>query len=182
LSDHGNLASLAVDVSEYARKMYSDDTYLKSLQAELSQAEKEIKNIVEAVKQGLGLKSLQKSLTELETKQEALEDAIETEKAKLVLANIDYGIKHYFEMYAKADFKDDETRRMIFEYFIDKIYVFEDKLIADMFYSENHVEVSLDAFLASEEYAKESIKDLKLNQGSVFDKNVTGSILKIYSG
>ncbi len=32
------------------------------------------------------------------------------------------------------------------------------------------------AFLASEEYAKESIKYLKLNQGSVFDKNATGSI------
>ena len=73
-----------------------------------------------------------------------------------------YGIKHYFEMYAKADFEDDETRRMIFEYFIDKIYVFEDKLIVDMFYSDNYVEVSLDAFLASEEYAKESIKDLKI--------------------
>ena len=44
-----------------------------------------------------------------------------------------------------------------------------------MFYSDNHVEVNLDAFLASEEYAKESIKDLKLNQGPVFDKNATGS-------
>lgn len=43
-----------------------------------------------------------------------------------------------------------------------------------MFYSDNHVEVNLDAFLASEEYAKESIKDLKLNQGSVFDKNAAG--------
>ena len=31
------------------------------------------------------------------------------------------------------------------------------------------------AFLASEEYAKESIKDLKLNQGAVFDKNAAGS-------
>ena len=175
LSDQGNLASLAVDVSEYARKMHSDDTYLKSLQAELSQTEKEIKNIVDAIKQGLVSKTLQKSLSELETKQEALEDAIETEKAKLALANNDYGIKHYFEMYAKADFEDDDTRRMIFEYFIDKIYVFDDKLIVDMFYSENHVEVSLDAFLASEEYAKESIKDLKINQGSVFDKNAAGS-------
>lgn len=34
-----------------------------------------------------------------------------------------------------------------------------------MFYSDNHVEVSLEAFLASEEYAKESIKDLKLSLG-----------------
>ena len=130
------------------------------------------------IKQGLDSKTLQKSLSELENKQDALEDAIETEKAKLALANNDYGIKHYFEMYAKADFEDDETRRLIFEYFIDKIYVFEDKLIVDMFYSENHVEVSLDAFLASEEYAKESIKDLKFNKGSVFDKNAAGSTAK----
>ena len=44
-----------------------------------------------------------------------------------------------------------------------------------MFYSDNHVEVSLEAFLASEEYAKESIKDLEL---SVFDQNADGSIFK----
>ena len=75
-------------------------------------------------------------------------------------------------MYAHADFEDDETRRMIFEYFVDKIYVFDDKLIIDMFYSDNHVEVSLEAFLASEEYAKESIKDMEL---SVFDQIADGS-------
>ena len=33
------------------------------------------------------------------------------------------------------------------------------------------------AFLSLEEYAKESIKDLKINQGAVFDKNATGSTL-----
>ena len=76
-------------------------------------------------------------------------------------------------MYAHADFEDDETRRMIFGDFVDKIYVFDDKLIIDMFYSDNHVEVSLEAFLASEEYAKESIKDMEL---SVFDQNADGSI------
>ena len=47
-----------------------------------------------------------------------------------------------------------------------------------MFYSDNHVEVSLDAFLASEEYAKESVKELKINQGSVFDINAVGSTIK----
>ena len=46
----------------------------------------------------------------------------------------------------------------------------------DMFYSENHVEVGLDAFLASEEYAKESIKDLKIDQGSVFDQKTDRSM------
>ena len=40
-----------------------------------------------------------------------------------------------------------------------------------MFYSDNHVEVSLDAFLASKEYDKESIKDVEM----VFDQNVDRS-------
>ena len=35
---------------------------------------------------------------------------------------------------------------MIFGYFIDKVYVFEDKLIVDMFYYDNHVEVSPEPF------------------------------------
>ena len=48
------------------------------------------------------------------------------------------------------------------------------KLIIDMFYSDNHVEVSLDAFLASEEYAKESIKDVEM----VFDQNADHSTAK----
>ena len=43
-----------------------------------------------------------------------------------------------------------------------------------MFYSDSHVEVSLDAFLASEDYAKESIKDVEL----VFDQNADRSMLK----
>ena len=73
-------------------------------------------------------------------------------------------------------FEDDETRRLIFEYFIDKIYVFDDKLIIDMFYSDNHVEVSLDAFLASEEYAKDSIKDMEL----VFDQNADRSTIRFF--
>ncbi len=54
------------------------------------------------------------------------------------------------------------------------IMLTDDKLIIDMFYSDNHVEVSLDAFLASEEYAKESIKDVEL----VFDQNADRSIKK----
>ena len=54
------------------------------------------------------------------------------------------------------------------------IMLTDDKLIIDMFYSDNHVEVSLDAFLASEEYAKESIKNVEL----VFDQNAAGSMHK----
>ena len=47
-------------------------------------------------------------------------------------------------MYANADFDDDETRDTIFEYFIDKIYVYDDRLVITWYYSDNKSEVALD--------------------------------------
>ena len=164
LSDTEKLASLAVDVSDYCKKMYSDDSYLKSLEHELKQTENELKNVVNAIKSGCFNTIIQDTLNELESRQKSLQEAIETEKVKLSLAYDDYSIKHYFEMYADADFDDDETRDRIFEYFIDKIYVFEDKLIIDMFYSDDHTEIDLDAFIANYEGAEK-----------VFDKNAISS-------
>ena len=65
-------------------------------------------------------------------------------------------------------------KRMLLITVLFSIMLTDDKLIIDMFYSDNHVEVSLDAFLASEEYAKESIKNVEL----VFDQNAACSIVK----
>ena len=157
LSDSENLASLAVDVSAYAKKMYSDDTFLKSLQSEYKKNEKEITNVVNAVKQGHTNQILLDTLDELEIKRNALSDAIDAEKVKLSLAEDDYSIKHYFEMYAEADFEDAETRNKVLDYFVDKIWIFEDKLIIDMYYSDNHTEVDLDAFLAQYDYDRDSV-------------------------
>ena len=32
-------------------------------------------------------------------------------------------------MYAKADFDDEDTRNRVLEYFVDKIYVYNDRLV-----------------------------------------------------
>lgn len=64
------------------------------------------------------------TLDELEAKQNALSDAIYAEKAKFSLAKDNYSIKHYFEMYAEADFEDSETRNNVLDYFVDKIWIF----------------------------------------------------------
>jgi len=84
--------------------MYSDDIFLKSLQSEYKKNDKEIANIVNAIKQGHTNQILLDTLDELEAKQNALSDAIYAEKAKFSLAKDNYSIKHYFEMYAEADF------------------------------------------------------------------------------
>ena len=67
------------------------------------------------------------ALTELENKKTGIEEASETEKLKQALVEDENSIKKYFEMYAKADFDDEDTRNRVLEYFVDKIYVYNDR-------------------------------------------------------
>ena len=53
----------------------------------------------------------------VENKKTGIEEAIETEKMKQALVEDENSIKKYFEMYAKADFDDEDTRNQMLEYF-----------------------------------------------------------------
>ena len=68
------------------------------------------------------------------TKKTGIEEAIETEKLKQALVEDENSIKKYFEMYAKADFDDEDTRNQVLEYFVDKIYVYNDRLVITSYY------------------------------------------------
>ena len=61
-------------------------------------------------------------------------------------------------MYRKADFTNDETRDCIFEYFIDKIFVYEDKHVIDLFTSDDRTEIDMDIFWNNYEYAVDSVR------------------------
>lgn len=146
LSDDEKLVSLAVEVAEYSKKKYADDSYLQTLKTELKKTEKELDNIISAIKQGIFSQTVQDALNELETRKEALERAIDEEQVKLSLSHDDNSIKRYFEMYRDADFTNDETRDCILEYFIDKIFVYEDKLVIDLFTSDDRTEIDMDMY------------------------------------
>ena len=42
----------------------------------------------------------------------------------------------------RADFDNPQTRDAVMEYFVDKIYLYDDKLVATFFYSEDRTEIS----------------------------------------
>lgn len=48
-------------------------------------------------------------------------------------------------MYAKADFDDEDTRNQVLEYFVDKIYVYNDRLVITWYYSDDKTSIDLDA-------------------------------------
>ena len=47
-------------------------------------------------------------------------------------------------MYAKADFDDEDTRNQVLEYFVDKIYVYNDRLVITWYYSDDKTSIDLE--------------------------------------
>ena len=139
LNDSENVASMAVDAAAYYKKYYSDMGYLEGLQAEKKETEKALSNIMKAIEQGIFSETTQARLLELEAQKNALGEAIETEQIKKNLTQDEHSIQSYFDKYLHADFSNPETRDYILEYFIDKIYVYDDRLvITGRYYEGEH--------------------------------------------
>lgn len=78
--------------------------------------------------------------------------------------NDEYSIQKYLDMYAHADFDDEETRNGILEYFVDKIYVYNDRLVITFYYSDDKTEIALD-----------TLTEITENYGDVESSTLVGS-------
>lgn len=145
LCDTENLTSLAVDMATYYTKLNSTEKYINSLEAEIKEVDKGINNIVKAIEAGVISAALTDRLSKLEAQKEGLRDAINTEKMKQSLVTDEHSIKHYFEKYANFSFDDEETRNNVLEYFVDKIFLYNDKIVITWYYTNNKTEINLDA-------------------------------------
>lgn len=80
-------------------------------------------------------------MQELETRKKALAEAIETEKVKRELDEDEHSIKAYFGRFLYANLDDHAVRDMVLEYFVDKIYLYDDKIVLTCKYSDADYEV-----------------------------------------
>lgn len=48
-----------------------------------------------------------------------------------------HSIQAYFDRFLHADVNDPEIRDQVFEYFVDKVYLYDDKLVVSMWFSED---------------------------------------------
>lgn len=137
LDNTENLASLAVDISAYYEEQLADTSYLKSLENELKSVQKAIDNIIGAIERGIYSDSVQERLLELEERRRLLQETIQIETAKHNLKIDEISIGKFFKKYANADLENSEIRDTILEYFVDRIYVYDDKIIVTCRYTDN---------------------------------------------
>ena len=62
-------------------------------------------------------------------------------------------------MYAKADFDDEDTRNQMLEYFVDKIYVYNDRLVITWYYSDDKTSIDLDSLTEITETSESNTVD-----------------------
>ena len=68
-------------------------------------------------------------LTELECRKRALAEAIDAEEINRAIVKHGISIQQSFDEYAHADLTDPTVRDYLLDYFIDKIFVYNDRVI-----------------------------------------------------
>ena len=137
VDDEENVTALALDAAEYYEKNHNDTAYLEALEAKRREVEKSLANLVKVIEKGVVSDTVTERLTQLEEQKSALNDAIGTENVRVSLCEDRHSIQAYFDKFLHADVNDPEIRDQVFEYFVDKVYLYDDKLVVSMWFSED---------------------------------------------
>lgn len=137
VDDEENVTALALDATEYYEKNHNDTAYLEALEAKRREVEKSLANLVKVIEKGVVSDTVTQRLTQLEEQKSALNDAIGTENVRVSLCEDRHSIQAYFDKFLHADVNDPEIRDQVFEYFVDKVYLYDDKLVVSMWFSED---------------------------------------------
>ena len=122
-------ASLAVDLAAYYEEHYADNKYLESLKAERCNVQGSINNLIKSLEKGIFSGNVQKRLSELEERAKCLDEIIVVEETRKQINEDSNSITAYFEKYTNANLADKAVRDEVLSYFIEKIYVFDDRII-----------------------------------------------------
>ena len=126
-----------------------DSTILSALQAQLSEAENGIENMLNAIQQGIILDSTKKRLSDLENRKKELEIEIAQEQIKhplLTREQIEFGLTRF----RKLDLSTQKGRRALIDGFVNTIYLFDDYAIITCNYKEGEEKITFEDIEDSE--------------------------------
>lgn len=81
-----------------------------------------------------------------------MNEAIEVEKIKRSMMQDEHSIGAYFKQYENANLDDPEARDFVLNYFVDKIYVYDDHIEVTGFYSEDRCSIEWEEYKEGIDY------------------------------
>ena len=126
---------------------------LPALKRRLRENQKEIKNLMKAIKAGIVLKTTKSELEKLEAEQEQLEINIAMEKlVKPVIPQ--EKIQAWLMNFAAADLSDHSQKQRIIDIFVNSVYVYDDRVV--IFFNYKDGERCIDFSVVSDSVRQEA--------------------------
>ena len=99
------------------------------------------------------------------------------EQAKARLIVDEHSVKEYFKQYANANLDDAEIRDSVLNYFVDKIYVYDDKITVTGCFSGEPTEIPFTEF---SEFDCETVSSIQSGRNELPSKCSTSELLIWY--
>lgn len=126
-----------------------ENTNLPLYKKQLSETEKAIKNMLDAIQQGIFNSSTKQRLDELEETKGNLEVTILQEEMQRPLLTREQ-IKYFICRFRKLDIKKQEHRERLIDSFVNAVYLYDNKLVLVFNYKDGQKTVSLDEVNSSD--------------------------------
>ncbi|MCM1062696.1 MAG: recombinase family protein [Eubacterium sp.] len=123
----------------------TESAELPALKHQLKQVNKEIDNVMNAIKKGIITKSTKSTLEKLEQQQEELERAISIEKIKRPVISKEH-IEAWIMRFAKTDLTNAEQKQRLIDVFVNSVHVYKDKMVVFLNYRDGEKCVRLSDF------------------------------------
>ena len=116
------------------------EAYEDSLQARLKEVDVKLANLIKAIEKGIFGDTMSEQMNILESQKIMLKDALLAEQNRKKYALKQEDILRYLDSFV-GDINNPDTRRHLLDSFIDKIYVFPDKLVITFHYTDDRREL-----------------------------------------
>ena len=124
-----NDKSIVADIVEACYlSQNKENTALIGMKSRLQQTEKEIDNIISAIKQGIITNTITDTLKNLETEKEQLQAAILQEQIERPVMSKEE-IKYWLHRFSLMNRKNESEMQILIKTFVNSIYVYDDKIL-----------------------------------------------------
>lgn len=145
LNDTSLKLFISLEVYRYYVQEYgADESLIISLKKQINEIDKKLKNIMKAIEDGIYDAMLQSRIEELNEQKSRLCDELTLQENLEKYSLKQEDILRYLDSF--VDFEDKNMRRRILDYLIEKIYLYDDKIVISFFYSDDKREIDFETY------------------------------------
>ena len=146
-----------VDCCEEFQKNTFESQQLAADTKQLASIKVSIKNLVDAIANGLYTESTKERLLELESEKKRVERSISVQTCGLKPYDRD-AVQFYLESFRDGEVEDKQFQRRLFDQFVDAVYLYEDEFRVVFSGTESDVRIPFGTVDKAEEIAESSVR------------------------